>query len=140
MKIAWRMVDLIVGGLFIYAGISKAFDPARFAIDIDNYKILPWTIGVRLAFYLPWLEILCGLALITHRLYRGGVAILTALICVFIAGGIIAKAHGLDINCGCFGHVSENLSFAWHLALDFAILAILLALCLAHRSSRTANL
>jgi putative oxidoreductase len=134
--IAWRMVDLIVGGLFIYAGVSKVLDPGHFAIDIDNYKILPWTIGVRLAFYLPWLEILCGLALIVHRLYRGGLAILTALICIFIAGSITAKAHGIDISCGCFGHVSEKLSFTWHLVLDFAILAALVALCFSQRSSR----
>ena len=68
------------------------------------------------------------------------VAILTALICIFIAGSVIAKAHGLDINCGCFGHVSQNLSFTWHLALDFAILAALLALWLSQRPSRASAL
>jgi hypothetical protein len=30
--------------------------------------------------------------------------------------------RGLDITCGCFGHASKNLSFAWHLALDLALL------------------
>ncbi|HAK06233.1 MAG TPA: hypothetical protein DCO65_03020, partial [Spartobacteria bacterium] len=74
-SIAWRTVDLIIGGVFIYAGAIKALDPVRFANDIDNYKILPWAIGVRLAFYLPWLEILCGLALIARHLYLGGLSI-----------------------------------------------------------------
>jgi len=132
----WRIVDLIIGGLFIYAGILKALDPMRFAVDIDNYKTVPWFIGVRLAFYLPWLEILCGLALITRRLYLGGLSILAALTSIFIMASVVAKARGLDITCGCFGHASKNWSFSTHLALDLAILAALIALWFSSRSQR----
>src|SRR6266480_316153 len=123
-----RIAEFIVGGIFIYAGVIKALDPIRFASDIDNYKILPWAVSVRLAFYLPWLEILCGLALIARRLYLGALSILTALLVIFIVASIVAKARGLDITCGCFGHASKNWSFSVHLALDFAILAALMAL------------
>jgi putative oxidoreductase len=128
VKFPWRVVDLILGGVFIYAGAIKGFDPIRFATDIDNYKILPWTIGVGLAFYLPWLEIFCGLALILRRLYLGGLSILTALVAVFLVATIAAKVRGLDITCGCFGHASQNWNFPTHLALDLAILGALLAL------------
>ena len=128
VKFVWRIVDLVVGGIFIYAGAIKALDPIRFASDIDNYKILPWMIAVGLAFYLPWLEILCGLALISRRLYLGGLSILTALTSVFILAAVAAKIRGLDITCGCFGHASQQWSFSGHLALDLAILAALLAL------------
>jgi len=128
MKFIWRAVDLIVAAVFIYAGAIKALDPIRFAGDIDNYKILPWAIGVRLAFYLPWLEIFCGLALIARRLYLGGLSILTALICVFIVATVAAKVRGLDITCGCFGHASKNWSFSAHLALDSVLLISLLLL------------
>jgi len=72
-NILYRIGGLVLGGIFIYAGAIKALDPIRFANDIDNYKILPWAIGVRLAFYLPWLEIFCGIALIFRFLYRGGI-------------------------------------------------------------------
>jgi putative oxidoreductase len=127
-QFVWRIVEFIIGGLFIYAGVLKALDPIRFAIDIDNYKTLPWAVGVRLAFYLPWLEILCGLALITRKLYFGGLSILAALTSIFIVASIVAKARGLDITCGCFGHASKYLNFAGHLALNFVILAALLVL------------
>ncbi len=70
-NILWRIVDLIVAGIFIYAGAIKALDPVQFASDIDNYKMLPWPINVALAFYLPWLEIFCGFALIFRVFYRG---------------------------------------------------------------------
>jgi hypothetical protein len=128
VKFVWRIVNFIVGGVFVYAGALKAFDPIRFAGDIDNYKILPWTISVGLAFYLPWLEILCGLALIARRLCLGGLSILTALVSIFMIATIAAKIRGLDITCGCFGHASKNWSFSGHLALDLALLAGLLGL------------
>jgi len=125
----WRIVDFILAGVFIYAGVLKALDPVQLAHDIDHYKILPWTIGVGLAFYLPWLEILCGLALIFRRFYRGALSILTALVVIFLVATIAAKVRGLDITCGCFGHASQNWSFPAHLALDLAILAALVVLC-----------
>ena len=129
MKYAWRVVDLIVGGIFVYAGVSKVLDPAQFANDIDNYKTLPWFISVRLAFYLPWLEIFCGLALVFRFLYRGGLSILTALIVVFIGATVAAKVRGLDITCGCFGHASQHWSFPQHMAIDLILfVALVIAL------------
>ena len=116
----WRIVDLIIAAIFIYAGVLKALDPVQLAHDIDHYKILPWTVGVGLAFYLPWLEIFCGLALIFRLFYRGALSILTALVVVFLVATIAAKVRGLDITCGCFGHASQNWSFPAHLALDLA--------------------
>jgi putative oxidoreductase len=131
-QFALRSVEFIVAIIFIYAGVIKVWDPIGFANDIDNYKMLPWAVSVRLAFYLPWLEIFCGLALITRRLYLGGLSILTALVSGFIVASIVAKARGLDITCGCFGHASKNFSFAGHLALDFGLL---IGLVLLLRSS-----
>jgi putative oxidoreductase len=128
MKFLWRALDLIVGGIFVYAGAIKAFDPVQFTNDIDNYKTLPWFIAVRLAFYLPWLEMLCGLALIFRFLCRGGLSILTALTLIFIGVTIAAKARGLDISCGCFGHASQHWKFWQHMTVDFSILIGLVAL------------
>ena len=123
-----RLVGIIIGALFVYAGVVKIIEPIEFARDIDNYKMLPWSLGVGLALYLPWLEIFCGLALITGVLFRGSVFIVTALMSVFIVASIVAKARGLDVSCGCFGHASKYLNFSWHLALDFLLLGALLLL------------
>ena len=97
-------------------------------MDIDNYKILPWSIAAALSFYLPWLEILCGCALVFHRLYRGGLSILLLSIFIFIGATIAAKARGLDITCGCFGHASQHWSFPQHIAIDLSIFIALAAL------------
>src|SRR5947199_9661444 len=135
-SLLWRIVDLVVGGIFIYAGVIKALDPVQFANDIDNYKTLPWFVSVRLAFYLPWLEIFCGLAVIFHFLYRGGLSILTGLIALFIGATIAAKMRGLDITCGCFGHASQNWSCPQPIAVDLAIMIAVLALFFANRNWR----
>src|SRR6266550_4697252 len=138
-KFLWRLVDLVIAVIFIYAGALKVLDPVQFAHDIDHYKILPWTIGVGLAFYLPWLEIFCGVALIFRLFYRGALSILTALVVVFLVGTIAAKVRGLDITCGCFGHASQNWSFPAHLALDLGILTALAALCYCSVARARAN-
>jgi uncharacterized membrane protein YphA (DoxX/SURF4 family) len=132
-----RIVDLIVAGIFIYAGAIKALDPVQFASDIDNYKIFPWPISVALAFYLPWLEIFCGFALVVRLWYRGALSILTMLILTFTLVTIAAKVRGLDITCGCFGHASQNWSFPSHLATNLAILAALVVLWVSNRSPKS---
>jgi putative oxidoreductase len=124
-NLAWRILEIAIAALFIYAGVLKVLDPIGFAGDIENYHIVPWVIGAPLAIYLPWLEIVCGAALALRRGTRGALAILTALTIVFIGASIIAKARGIDVSCGCFGHAARSLSFASHLAIDFAILAVL---------------
>jgi hypothetical protein len=144
MKFAWRIVGLLVGAVFVFAGLTKIvdfqpfrfLDPMDFARDIDNYKILTWPMCVQLALYLPWLEIVCGLALIFRRFYSGALALLLGLLPVFIGASIAAKARGIDISCGCLGHVSDQLSFAWHMVLDLAIFAAIVALWRARPDDR----
>ena len=106
-----------MGAVFIYAGILKLRDPLRFASDINNYQMIPWSVGVRFAFYLPWLELLCGLALVFHRLFSGAVAITIALLLAFIGATAWARIHGIDVSCGCFGSAGTNLSLTWHLVI-----------------------
>ena len=135
-NIFWRILDFVLAGIFIYAGVVKAIDPVQFASDIDNFKLLPWPVSVALAFYLPWLEIFCALGLLFRFLYRGALSILIASIVVFTLSITAAKVRGLDITCGCFGHASQHWSFPSHLATNLAILAALLVLTFADRSRK----
>ena len=135
-NVLWRILDFVLAGIFIYAGALKAFDPVQFAGDIDNFKILPWPVSVALAFYLPWLEILCALGLAFRVLYRGALSILTGSIVIFTLAITAAKVRGLDITCGCFGHASQHWSFPSHLATNLAILAALLVLGFSNRSRK----
>jgi putative oxidoreductase len=117
------LLRLLVAATFLYAGVIKVISPIRFTIDINNYHVLPWPFTVALGFYLPWLEIICGLALLLRRFYYGAIGILLALTAVFIIASVNAKLRGIDVICGCFGRPSRNLNFAAHLAIDAALLA-----------------
>ena len=127
-RILGRSLAVLVGAVFIYAGILKVRDPLRFASDIGNYQMVPWSLGIRLAFYLPWLELLCGCALVFHRLFAGSVAITILLMFVFIGATAWARLQGIDVSCGCFGSAGTNLSLTWHLMLDGGLLLALLYL------------
>ena len=137
-SLVWPVLAILLGAVFIYAGATKVGSPLAFASDILHYRILPYPIGIRLAFYLPWLEILCGLALILGRLRSGALAILVGLTAIFIVASIAARLRGIDLTCGCFGSAGKGLSFTWHLVIDFAILAGLLALCFSPLAPRSA--
>jgi putative oxidoreductase len=135
-NILWRIVDLVVAGIFIYAGALKVLDPVQFAHDIKNFQILPWPVSVALAFYQPWLEIFCGVGLVFRFFYHGALCILSALIAIFTLAIIAAKVRGLDITCGCFGHASQHWSFPAHLATNLGILAALVVLWFSNRSQK----
>ena len=122
------VLGVIIGGLFIYAGALKAWDPVKFATDIHNFRILSWPIGVRLAFYLPWLEIVCGVALLVGWLRSGAIAVLTGLTLIFIVATVSAQARGIDLECGCFGSASKDLSFGSHMAILIGMLVGLVLL------------
>lgn len=117
-----RSLAVLVGAVFIYAGFLKVRDPLGFASDISNYQMIPWPVGVRLAFYLPWLELLCGCALVFHRFFSGAIAITIGLILLFIGATAWARMQGIDVSCGCFGSAGTNLTLAWHLVLDAGLL------------------
>jgi len=123
-----RALAVLVGAVFVYAGVLKMRDPLQFANDVSNYRILPWPVGVRLAFYLPWLEILGGRRLIFKKTFAGALAITGALIFIFIGATIWAKIQGIDVACGCFGTASSNLTLTWHLVINSSILAVLILL------------
>ena len=117
-----RSLAVLVGAVFVYAGILKVRDPLGFASNINHYQLIPWSVGILLAFYLPWLELLCGCALVFHRFFSGAVAISIALMLVFIGATAWARVRGIDVSCGCFGSAGTNLSLTWHLVLDGGLL------------------
>ncbi|MBC7853027.1 MAG: DoxX family protein [Pirellulaceae bacterium] len=122
-KCLHRMLAGGVSALFIYAGANKALDPAAFAFDVQNYRVLPWLPSVFVALYLPWLEIVCGAALIPRRSDRAALWLLTGMMLVFLGALLSARVRGIDIACGCFGSSGKPGVFGEMLARDLAILA-----------------
>ena len=93
---------LAVGITFLVAAPHKIFHPEAFAQATFNYRLLPAIFLHPVTVYLPWLELVAGLALILGIQRRGAALLSAGMTMVFIAGITAALMRGLDISCGCF--------------------------------------
>jgi putative oxidoreductase len=117
----------LLAAVFVYAGVSKALDPAQFAEAIDRYRILPWPLAAGLGLYLPWLEIVAGVAVFSGRLRLGALGIMAGLGWIFVVAIASALVRGLDITCGCFGTgEGTSLTFSLVRSLTLAVLGTFL--------------
>ncbi len=113
LKNKWltRICAWVLGGFFLYACWHKIFDPPDFAKSVNNYKILPSELVNLAAIVLPWLELFCGLALLTGLGRRGAALISGALLTLFIVALCYNLARGVPTICGCTLSYEESLKF-----------------------------
>ncbi len=95
------VIRLILGVLFLYAGIDKITEPQSFARSIDNYHIIPFGMENTMAIILPWLELLIGLGLVIGCMVDGAALMSMGLLVVFIIAISSAILRGYNIECGC---------------------------------------
>ena len=94
---------IVIGFIFLYAGMEKISDPSGFARAINNYKLLPFPLINIAALILPWLEVTAGMLLIFGIKVKENAFIISALLGIFIIAITISLFRGLNIDCGCFG-------------------------------------
>jgi uncharacterized membrane protein YphA (DoxX/SURF4 family) len=120
------IVRLVLGGVFLYAGFTKIGDPTAFAGIIAAYRILPYFGNYLVAAVLPWIEVLCGLLLVTDYRTRAAASCIALLNLVFMAALISTIVRGLDIDCGCFSTGGEKTSAWTALGRDVVLFAMAL--------------
>jgi uncharacterized membrane protein YphA (DoxX/SURF4 family) len=97
------MLRLVVGGAFIFAGALKIANPAKFAIDVSNYRLLPHEWINLVAILMPWMEVVAGAFVLTGIWLRAAAMVITSMTVMFAVVIMSALARGLNIECGCFG-------------------------------------
>jgi len=95
-------VQIALGIIFIVAAVEKIADPPGFAHMIYNYRILPGGLINISALIMPWVELLCGLALVLGVWTRAARTIVALMLLMFIAAISINLLRGHAIDCGCF--------------------------------------
>ena len=137
-KIVLLILRLALGGVFIYAGALKIVDASEFARAIHNYQLTPRLVSTLVAVYLPWLEVLAGLALIARRLPLGATLALTTMSAVFLIALTSAWLRGLDISCGCFSKEEHKIQthFPQLFLRDTALLAAAVTLLISELRRR----
>lgn len=125
MGLFYHGCRFVLGAVFLYAGVTKGWDPSAFAVAVDNYRILPQTFVPVVAVVLPWIEVVCGLLLLTGRWLPGAVLVVMALLSIFLVALGSALWRGLDIACGCFSTAPEAGAInTYYFLRDFFLLAM----------------
>jgi uncharacterized membrane protein YphA (DoxX/SURF4 family) len=123
------LIRLIVGGIFIYASIDKIVNPGQFARIVYNYHLLPSELVNVFALILPWVEFICGLAIILGIYYEGSVLIMNLMVLSFIIALGINYFRGVSLECGCFTVSSKAKGAILDLLIrDFGLIALTLFL------------
>jgi len=118
------VLRVVLAGIFIYASWEKLFKPDDFARIVDGYRILPQPMVSLVAIWLPWTELIAGVALLVGIWPRAMGLLFTGLTAVFILGLIQALARGIDLQCGCFSLDPEEAVRSWaSLWQEFLLLA-----------------
>jgi uncharacterized membrane protein YphA (DoxX/SURF4 family) len=116
----------LVAITLVAAGLGKLFDLPAFREHVA-YWVEPWpALAVdSITLYLPWLELILGLALLTSPLRRAAAAMTLLLLLVFCVAMIRLMFLGVTADCGCFGSLLA-LGPAPSLAKNMVLVALLL--------------
>ncbi len=95
-------IRLLLGGLFLAAGLSKVGAPLQTLAAIYSYQIvIPDWVANTIAHTLPWMEILLGIGLIAGLWLPVTVGWTAAVLAVFTVLTTQAWWRELPIDCGC---------------------------------------
>lgn len=118
------LLRLVVGGLFVYAGLAKIREHQVFADSIASFQMLPKEMINLLAIGLPPFEIIVGLLLVVGWQRRAAAFSILVLTTVFALALCQALVRGLEVDCGCFGSGKPSTWKTWaSLGRDILLLA-----------------
>jgi uncharacterized membrane protein YphA (DoxX/SURF4 family) len=139
------VIRLALGGFFVYMGLKKAVDPVDFMKLIREYQMVPdaawWGLNL-VSVTLPWVEVVCGLLLLTGVALRG--AALTLLVMLLVFTPVVAiRALGIyqasdiafcdiEFDCGCGAGI---VNICWKLPENITLMLLSLFV-LASRTRR----
>ncbi len=103
-RLAWieLLARWVVGLLFIMASLHKILQPADFAQIVYSYQLFPAFSINLIAIFLPFVELVAGLALVFGIYPRAAAAIVNALLASFMLIIAFNLMRGHEFDCGCF--------------------------------------
>ncbi|MEP6814590.1 MAG: MauE/DoxX family redox-associated membrane protein [Marmoricola sp.] len=95
---------LIVGSVWVVAGVIKLPHPESSVTAVRAYQLLPLSMTSAVGHLLPMLEIVVGGCLVLGVLTRFVACVSALMQLAFIIGIASVWSRGISINCGCFGN------------------------------------
>ncbi|MET0837606.1 MAG: MauE/DoxX family redox-associated membrane protein [Marmoricola sp.] len=119
---------LVVGGVWLWAGLLKVAEPESSVTAVRAYQLLSPSAAEVVGRVLPMLEIVVGACLVLGLLTRvaGGVSALLQV--AFIMGIASVWARGISLDCGCVGDGGPDPdaidAYPWEIARDTGLLLL----------------
>ena len=137
------LARLVVGGVWIWAGLAKLPHPDTSVSAVRAYQLLPTGLADTVGHVLPMLEVVVGACLVIGLLVRFTGVVSALLMVAFLIGIISVWSRGIEINCGCFGNGGPNPNAAkqypWEIARDTGLLLASLFLVWRPRTPAAAD-
>jgi uncharacterized membrane protein YphA (DoxX/SURF4 family) len=118
---------VLLGLIFLISGLSKFTDLHAFAATMKDFGLVPDSVGNVLAVIIPSVEFISGLLLLLGLWTKLSSAMVIGLLIVFIAAMIPNIVEGNEIECGCFGPLSQSKVGVGLLLRDIVLLGMTLA-------------
>jgi uncharacterized membrane protein YphA (DoxX/SURF4 family) len=138
-------VQILLGTVFVVAALPKIADPPSFAHMIYNYRMLPGGLVNLAGLFLPWFELLSGVALVLGLWRRTATIAIGGLLVLFVLAIGLNLVRANPIDCGCFDVSAAGRSVAerfqdmwWVVVRDVLMLALVVQSLWAERTARMA--
>ena len=105
------IVRFYIGGIFVYASLHKINFPSEFSDNIASYLIVPHWLVNPTAVFLPWIELISGVCMITGIRVRASASIICGLLALFTIAVVVVLIRKTPIDCGCFQSVGDTVSW-----------------------------
>lgn len=108
------LLQLLLGGYFVYASLDKIAQPAEFARIVYQWQAAGPVSSNVVAVTLPWIELLAGGLLVLGVWRREAALVIALLLAVFLVAAGSVLARGIDVvNCGCTSLAKSAAETAW---------------------------
>jgi uncharacterized membrane protein YphA (DoxX/SURF4 family) len=132
------LARLLVGGVWVWAGVLKLPHPEASVTAVRAYQLLPTSVADDVGHLLPMVEVVLGACLILGLLARATGVVSAVLQLAFIVGIASVWSRGISINCGCFGDGGHDPDafgkYPWEIVRDTGLLLLSLLVAWLRRT------
>jgi len=117
------VLRVALGVVFLISSIAKLQYPDLFIDAVQNYGLLPQSLGEIFGTVLPWAELFIGWCLVLGIFPTFATAITIPMILSFIVANIASFFKDVGEACGCLGNL-VNMSHTTSLIMDIVMLSV----------------
>lgn len=114
---------IALGVTFLVSSVGKLRDRGAFVLGVLEYRVLPPPLAMAYGRVLPFVELVCGLALVAGLWPVWAGLLSAALLLSFLVAVAINLARGRRLDCHCFGS-QQSEPLGWTTLVRLSVLLV----------------